>query len=230
MMIKHPKFIPTIAIVDPILTMSSPPHVTAATGIDAICHAIEAYISKRAQPLTDMFALSAIEFIMKNIRTVYENGEDLDAREKMALASMQAGVAFSNSSVTLVHGMSRPIGALFHVPHGVSNAMLLPAVLEYTKESAVDKLAVIGEIIDPSLKGLSNQEIADAAIREMKKLCKDLKIPNMKTWGIDKAHFERVVSKMAEDAIASGSPGNNPKVPSHQEIVELYYRCYDFEY
>jgi alcohol dehydrogenase class IV len=230
MMIRHPKFIPTVAIVDPMLTLSIPPHVTAATGIDALCHAIEAYISRRAQPLTDIFALSAIELIMQNLRTVYENGNDINARENMALASMQAGAAFPNSSVTLVHGMSRPIGALFHVPHGVSNAMLLPAVLEFTRESAIERLAVIGRIIHPELSDLSNEELADVTIAEIKQLCQDLNIPNMKSWGIDKGQLDQMVSKMATDAIDSGSPGNNPKVPAHEEIIELYYRCYDYDF
>ncbi|WCK54089.1 iron-containing alcohol dehydrogenase [Aneurinibacillus sp. Ricciae_BoGa-3] len=230
MMIRHPKFIPAVAIVDPMLTLSIPPHVTAATGIDALCHAIEAYISRRAQPVTDILALSAIELIMNNLRTAYADGNDIDARENMALASMQAGAAFPNSSVTLVHGMSRPIGALFHVPHGVSNAMLLPAVLEFTRESAIERLAVIGRIIRPELSELSNEELSDVTIAEIKQLCQDLNIPNMKTWGIDKGKLDELVSKMATDAIDSGSPANNPKVPSHEEIIELYYRCYDYDF
>jgi alcohol dehydrogenase class IV len=230
MMIRHPHFIPKIAIVDPMLTLSTPPHVTAATGVDALCHAIEAFISRRAQPLTDILALSAIELITKNLRIAYNNGDDLDAREKIALASMQAGAAFPNSSVTLVHGMSRPIGALFHVPHGVSNAMLLPAVIEFTKDSAIDRLAVVGRTICPDLKGLNNEEMADLTIVEIKQLCQDLNIPNMKTWGIDKEKFDRVVSKMATDAIDSGSPGNNPRVPTHEEIVSLYDHCYDYDF
>lgn len=230
MMIRHPKFIPSTAIVDPSLTLSIPPHVTAATGVDALCHAIEAFISRLAQPMTDVLALSAIELIVKNILAVYQDGNNLDARENMALASMQAGAAFPNSSVTLVHGMSRPIGALFHVPHGVSNAMLLPAVLEFTKESAVDRLAVIGGIIRPDLKGLSNEELADITILEIKKLCQELNIPNMKTWGIEKDKFDQVVAKMATDALASGSPGNNPRVPTHEEIIKLYNICYDYDF
>ncbi|PLT32741.1 iron-containing alcohol dehydrogenase [Bacillus sp. V5-8f] len=230
MMIKHPAFLPCVAIVDPTLTISTPPHVTAATGVDALCHAIEAYISRKSQPLTDNMALSAIESIVNYLRRAYENGEDLEAREKMAIASMQAGLAFSNASVTLVHGMSRPIGALFHVPHGVSNAMLLPAVLEFTKESAIDSLAEVGRIICPGLEAVTNEELADAAIREIKKLCRDLQIPNMKAWGLDEDRFGQVVDKMAVDALASGSPGNNPRVPTHEEIVDLYHRCFSYDF
>ncbi|PHA98933.1 alcohol dehydrogenase, partial [Bacillus pseudomycoides] len=110
----------------------------------ALCHAIEAYFSKVSQPLTDVLALSAIESIMKYLRIAYEDGDNMEAREAMMIASLQAGIAFSNASVTLVHGMSRPVGALFHVPHGISNAILLPTVLEYTKAKAVRRLADIG--------------------------------------------------------------------------------------
>jgi alcohol dehydrogenase class IV len=230
MMIKAPAFISDAAIVDPVLTYSTPPSVTAATGIDALCHALEAYISRLAQPLTDNLALSAIELIMNNLRAAYINGEDVEAREKMALASMQAGIAFTNSSVTLVHGMSRPIGALFHVPHGISNAMLLPPVLEFSKESAVDRLAVIGRLLRPDLKALSDNEIADVVVNEIKKLCNDLKIPNMKTYGISEEKFNQVVSKMATDALASGSPSNNSRVPSHEEVVNLYHTCYNYDF
>ncbi len=230
MMIKHPAFLPKVAIVDPMLTTSSPPTVTAATGLDALCHAIEAYISRRSQPLTDTLALSAIEAILNNLKVAYEDGENIDAREKMAIASMQAGIAFSNASVTLIHGMSRPIGALFHVPHGVSNAMLLPGVLEFTKESAIDELATIGRMISPESTALTETELADFTISTIKQLCSDLKIPNMKTWGIDEQKFQQVIDKMATDAIASGSPANNPKVPTKQEIVDLYNYCYQYDF
>ncbi|WP_110927279.1 iron-containing alcohol dehydrogenase [Bacillus massiliglaciei] len=230
MMIKHEAFLPCTAIVDPSLTVSTPPHVTAATGIDALCHAIEAYISRLSQPLTKNMAAAAIQAIMKHLRSAYQNGENLEAREQMAIASMQAGLAFSNASVTLVHGMSRPIGAIFHVPHGVSNAMLLPAVLEFTKEYAIEPLAELAQMMNPDLKALSAEEMADSAISEIKQLCADLRIPNMQSWGIDEKKFELSVDKMAADALASGSPGNNPRVPSHQEIIDLYKQCYQYNF
>lgn len=228
MMVKQPAFMPEVAIVDPLLTLSSPKNVTAATGVDALCHAIEAYISRKAQPMTDTFALSAIKLIIGNLLTAYNDGENVDAREAMSLASMQAGMAFSNASVCLVHGMSRPIGALFHVPHGISNAMLLPAVLEYSKEACIDRLADIGRIFQPNTE-VSNQEAAEIAVSSIKDLCVQLNIPNLKGWGIDEKVFELVLDKMAADAIDSGSPGNNPRVPSHQELIELYRICYDYQ-
>jgi alcohol dehydrogenase class IV len=230
MMISQPALLPAVAIVDPVLTLSCPRSVTAATGVDALCHAVEAYISRRAQPITDTLALQAIELIVGNLRRTYEQGDDMEAREKMALGSMLAGAAFSNASVTLVHGMSRPVGALFHVPHGVSNAMLLPAVLEFTRDSATVRLAQIGRLIKPESTGLSDAELADLTLSEIKQLCKDLNIPNMKTWGINEEKFQEVLSKMATDALASGSPGNTPRVPSHEEIVDLYNICYNYEF
>ncbi len=230
MMMKHPSFIPKVAIIDPVLTSSLPPEITAATGIDALCHAIEAYISKFSQPLTDVLALSAIESIMKYLRIAYEDGRNMEAREAMMIASLQAGIAFSNASVTLVHGMSRPVGALFHVPHGISNAILLPTVLEFTKTSAVKRLAKIGRSLNKDLYSNSDEEVANYTLGEIKKLCYDLRIPNLKEYGIDEIEFENAISKMALDAIESGSPANNPRVPSYDEIKELYRECFNYKY
>lgn len=230
MMIKQPAFMPEVAIVDPLLTISSPKNVTAATGIDALSHAIEAYLSRKSHSMTDTLALSAMKLIVENILTAYMTGENEDAREAMALGSLQAGMAFSNSSVCLVHGMSRPIGAIFHVPHGISNAMLLPAVLEFSKEACVERLADLGRIFEPNNESLSNQEAANIAVNSIKALCVKMDIPNLKGWGIDSAAFENVVAKMAVDAVESGSPGNNPKIPTHEELVELYHVCYNYQF
>lgn len=230
MMIKQPVFMPNVAIVDPLLSISSPKSITAATGVDALSHAIESYISIRSQPMTDILALSAMELIVNNLQTAYEDGENLDAREAMSLAALQAGMAFSNASVCLVHGMSRPIGALFHVPHGFSNAMLLPAVLEFTKNTCASKLADLGRFFDKNAKTLPDEEAAEVAVNAVKKLCLDLNIPNLKGWGIDEEEFAQATNKMAKDAIASGSPQNNPKVPTQEEIGELYKISYDYQF
>lgn len=230
MMIKQHAFLPKVAIVDPLLTMSAPKHVTAATGIDALCHAMESYISKKAQPMTQIFSKSAIQTIIQNIKHVYNHGDDVAAREKLSIAALEAGVAFSNASVTLVHGMSRPVGALFHVPHGVSNAMLLPAVLEFTKEAAMTDLADLALLILPDTNGKSESELTEELIQTVKVLCADLEIPNLADWGVERAAFDAAIDKMATDALASGSPGNNPRVPTHAEIVELYKICYDYNF
>ncbi|KHE72771.1 iron-containing alcohol dehydrogenase [Halobacillus sp. BBL2006] len=230
MMIKQPAFMPETAVVDPILTLTSPQHVTAATGIDALSHALEAYISKQAHPMTDLIALSSMELIVKNIETAYADGENVDAREAMALGALQGGMAFSNSSVCLVHGMSRPIGALFHVPHGYSNAMLLPAVLEFSREPSIKRLADLGRIFSEDAKDYPDEEAADLAVTSVKALCLKLGIPNLSEWGIDKHKFESAIKKMASDALESGSPANNPRVPSQLEIESLYKDCYDYDF
>ncbi|WP_449355769.1 iron-containing alcohol dehydrogenase [Virgibacillus natechei] len=230
MMIKQPTFMPAIAIVDPLLSLSSPQHVTAATGVDALSHAIESYISKQSHPMTDMFALSAMKFITGNIMSAYKDGENIDAREAMALGSLQAGIAFTNASVCLVHGMSRPIGALFHVPHGYSNAMLLPAVLEFSKEASINRLADLGRIFSLEASDYTNEDAANLAVSSVKELCLKLNIPNLRGWGIDKQDFDSAASKMSEDALASGSPANNPRIPTQMEIEELYHICYSYEF
>ncbi|MEJ9228760.1 iron-containing alcohol dehydrogenase [Peribacillus butanolivorans] len=230
MMIKQPNFMPLVAIVDPLLTVSSPPHITAATGVDALSHAVEAYLSKRSHPMTDTMALSAMRLIVENIENAYDDGDNIDAREKMSLGALQAGIAFSNSSVCLVHGMSRPIGALFHVPHGYSNAMLLPAVLEFSKEACMERLADLGRIFKTEYKNLSIERAALVAIESVKALCQKLNIPNLEGWGIEEEKFNLSVSKMARDAIDSGSPANNPRVPTKQELEELYHTCYHYKF
>ncbi|MGW6382661.1 iron-containing alcohol dehydrogenase [Peribacillus butanolivorans] len=230
MMIKQPNFMPLVAIVDPLLTVSSPPHITAATGVDALSHAVEAYLSKRSHPMTDTMALSAMRLIVENIENAYDDGDNIDAREKMSLGALQAGIAFSNSSVCLVHGMSRPIGALFHVPHGYSNAMLLPAVLDFSKEACMERLADLGRIFKTEYKNLSIERAALVAVESVKALCQKLNIPNLEGWGIEEEKFNLSVSKMARDAIDSGSPANNPRVPTKQELEELYHTCYHYKF
>ncbi|KZE38849.1 alcohol dehydrogenase [Bhargavaea cecembensis] len=228
MMIKQPALMPEAAIVDPLLTLSTPANVTAATGVDALSHAIEAYISRKAHPMTDMLALSAIRLIAANLQRSYDNAEDLEAKEAMSLGALQAGMAFSNASVCLVHGMSRPIGALFHVPHGFSNAMLLPAVLEYSKDACVERLADIGRIFSPD-EEMSDEEAAERTVQSVKELCHSLNIPNLKEWGIDEQEFMNAREKMAKDALESGSPANNPKVPTSEEIIALYQTVYHYQ-
>src|SRR5699024_5693171 len=138
--------------------------------------------------------LSAMDLIVNNIQKSFQNEENIDAKEKMILGSLQAGLAFSNASVCLVHGMSRPVGALFHVPHGFSNAMLLPAVLEYSKDSAVQSLGELGRICNPKIDNESDETAADVAVASVKELCLTLEIPNLQNWGIDRKEFETTVS------------------------------------
>lgn len=230
MMVKQAKITPRVAIVDPSFTMSVPASLTVATGIDALSHGIEAFISKRSHRFTDELALNSIKTIMANIRTVYHDGNHEKARERMAYASMQAGIAFSNSSVALVHGMSRPIGALFNVPHGISNAMLLAPVLEFSFKDCVKDLATIGRTVEPKLEQETDEVAAKYFIGSIQTLCQDLAIPNLKEWGIDETLFFQSLDKMASDALASGSPHHNPRTPTKSEIIDLYKMCYTYSY
>ncbi|MEC8100402.1 MAG: iron-containing alcohol dehydrogenase [Pseudomonadota bacterium] len=217
-----PAFMPIAAIVDYELTYSVPQRTTADTAIDSLTHAIEAFVSKKSNLFSDTQAISAMELIAPNIRRAYNNGNDKEAREKLMTGATLAGIAFSNSSVALVHGMSRPIGAFYHVPHGLSNAMLLPTVTEFSIPAAPEKYSKCAKAIgvanfDDSIE-VSNKKLLD----ELKQLNLDLKVPTLKEFGVKKESFFKSIDTMATQAIASGSPNNNPIVPSHDELVSLY--------
>lgn len=226
MLIGSPFIIPQEAIVDPLLTLSMPRGLTAAVGIDALTHAIEAYVSVKAQPMSDIFCLSAIELISGNLRQAWSNGNNIEAREKTMLGALQAGIAFSNSSVALVHGMSRPIGAYFHVAHGVSNAALLAVVTEFSLIGNPARYARVAQAMGENVDNLTALEAADLAAKSIRRLIKDIKIPSLQELGVDKAKLDKLAPKMAEDAIASGSPANNPRQATKEEIIELYKLAY----
>ena len=226
MLIASPRIIPQKAIVDPLLTLSMPRGLTAATGIDALTHAIEAYVSVKAQPMSDIFALSAIELISGNLRQAWANGNNQEAREKTLLGSLQAGIAFSNSSVALVHGMSRPIGAYFHVPHGVSNAALLSVVTEFSLIGNPERYARIARAMGENIDGLTAMEGAEVAADAITRLIEDIEIPSLPDLGVEEDRLEELAARMAEAAIDSGSPSNNPRQATKEEIVELYKMAY----
>ncbi|BDY28942.1 MULTISPECIES: iron-containing alcohol dehydrogenase [Mycolicibacterium] len=219
-------FLPIAIVVDFELTVSMPARLTADTGVDALTHAIEAYVSRRASPFSDALALAAMRSISQHLRRAYADGADQRAREAMMLASTQAGMAFSNSSVALVHGMSRPIGGHFHVAHGLSNAMLLPAVTKFSIESAVDRYADCAKAMGVVGESVASGQAATALVAELQQLCEDVEVPTPQSYGIDKGDWESRLEIMAEQALASGSPGNNPRVPSKDEIIELYREIY----
>jgi alcohol dehydrogenase class IV len=226
MMLSSPCVVPQVALIDPLLSLTTPPHLTSAVGVDALTHAIEAYISKRAQPITDALALRAIRMISDSLRQAWADGENVKARTEMMIAASIAGMAFSNSSVALVHGMSRPIGAYFHVHHGLSNAVLLLDVMEYSVVGAPDRFADIARAMGESIKALSPMRQADAAIAGVERLINDVEMPRLGEIGIDPDEFEAVADQMALDALASGSPANNPRLPTKEEIVALYRKCF----
>ncbi|MDE0043491.1 MAG: iron-containing alcohol dehydrogenase [Candidatus Poribacteria bacterium] len=226
MMLSSPCLMARVAIVDPLLSLTTPPHLTSAVGVDALTHAIEAYISKRAQPITDTLALKAIRMISGSLRQAWADGENIKARTKMMIAASIAGMAFSNSSVALVHGMSRPIGAYFHVHHGLSNAVLLLDVMEYSVVGAPERFADIARAMGEPVNRLSPMCQADAAITSVERLVNDLQMPRLGEIGIDRDEFEAAADQMALDALASGSPANNPRLPTKEEIVALYRKCF----
>jgi alcohol dehydrogenase class IV len=219
-------FLPIAIVVDFELTLSMPPRLTADTGVDALTHAIEAYVSRRASPFSDALALAAMKAISRHLRRAYADGADKEARESMMLASTQAGMAFSNSSVALVHGMSRPIGGHFHIAHGLSNAMLLPAVTRFSVDSAVDRYGDCAKAMGLVDESTASRAAADALVDELTRLCADVEVPTPRSYGIDQAQWEERLDTMADQALASGSPANNPRVPTHDEIVALYREIY----
>ncbi|WCG84657.1 iron-containing alcohol dehydrogenase [Pectobacterium sp. A5351] len=219
-------FMPIAALVDYTLTLSLPARTTADTGIDALTHAMEAYVSRKANPYSDSQAIAAMKLIGPNLRRVYANGQDVEAREAMMIGATLAGIAFSNASVALVHGMSRPIGAFFHVPHGLSNAMLLPTVTEYSLSYAVERYADCARAI-----GIAEVNDADSVANEklltfLRLLNNELSVPTLEEFGVKRQFFEKSIETMAKQALASGSPGNNPRVPDVDELVGLYKKLW----
>jgi alcohol dehydrogenase class IV len=217
---------PAAAIVDYELTFSMPWRLTADTGIDSLTHAIEAYVSRKASPFTDGLARAAMALIAKHVRTACREPQNRSAREAMMLGATQAGMAFSNASVCLVHGMSRPIGAFFHVPHGLSNAMLLPAITAFSAPAALERYADCARAMGVAAEGEGNQSAVARLLDELRALNDDLEVPTPKAYGIDAARYEELLPVMASQALASGSPGNNPRVPTADEIIDLYKRVY----
>ena len=226
MMLSSPCLLASVALVDPMLSLTTPPHLTAAVGVDALTHAIEAYISKRAQPITDALALKAVEMISGSLRQAWADGGNVAARTDMMIGASIAGMAFSNSSVALVHGMSRPIGAYFHVHHGLSNSVLLRDVMAFSVVGAPGRFADIARAMGERIDGLSLMQQADAAIAAVERLVSDIRMPRLGEIGIDRKKFENVIEQMAADAIASGSPANNPRQATVDDIIALYRQCF----
>ncbi len=215
--------LPLAAIVDYELTFTVPKRTTADTGVDALSHALEAYVSRRANPFSDAQALAAMALIGANLRAAYHEPQNAAAREAMMLGAMQAGIAFTNASVALVHGMSRPIGAHFHVPHGLSNAMLLPAVTRFSIPAATRRYAEASRQIGFATAADGDEAAADKLADGLAALNAELSVPTPRGFGIDPATWNAKLDLMADQALASGSPANNPRVPDKAEIVALYH-------
>lgn len=223
MLIGGETLIPDVAILDPVLTVMMPPAVTAATGMDAITHAIEALISKKAQPITEMYAISAIKLINDNLIKAVLDGGNLEARMNMLLGQMYAGLAFSNASVALVHAMSRPLGAHFKVPHGLANAILLPSVMEFNRAACPEKFKLIAETMGEKTDNMSLRDASLLAVKAVNKLFEETGLPKaLREIGVEKEGIER----LAEDALKSGSTNFNPRKPELSELIAIYNKIY----
>lgn len=226
MLLKGEVLIPKLAIVDASFTKSTPKTVTAATGLDALTHAIEAFTSKKAFSMTDTLAVSAVKRIMEYLPQAYTDGANEEAREQMAIAALEAGICINNSSVTIVHGMSRPIGALFHVPHGISNAMLLKDCLSFALDGAYERFAILARAIGVVDENLSDPMAAQRLIEAVEKLCVFCEIPSLEEYGIKREDYYSSIDKMAVDAITSGSPANTRKPVSVGDCKNIYRQIF----
>ncbi|AJE13930.1 iron-containing alcohol dehydrogenase [Stutzerimonas balearica] len=222
-------FMPIAALIDYELTLSLPPRVTADTGIDALTHAIEAYVSRKASLYSDSQALEAMRLLAPNLRTAFHEPGNRAAREAMMLGATLAGIAFSNASVALVHGMSRPIGAFFHVPHGLSNAMLLPAITAFSIPAAPERYADCARAMGVAAQTDSVEAANEKLLTELRAINQELQVPSPEQFGIARERFFELRATMAKQALASGSPGNNPRVPTEAEIIDLYETVWNQE-
>lgn len=211
---------PSTALLDPELTLGLPAHVTAATGMDALIHAVEAFTSKNATSVTDMFARQAMQLIAKNIRTAYANGSNLAARSNMLEGSLLAGMAFANAGVTAVHAFAYPIGAEFHIPHGIANSIMLTPVMAFNKLGNLAKFAEIAGYLGENTVGLSDREAAQAAVDAMGNLAADLNIPgHLSEFGIQ----EKDISDLAQGVMkVTRLLANNPRELTQKDAEAIY--------
>ena len=224
MLLTGNSLLPKMAMLDYTFSNGCPKSVTAATGIDALTHAIEAFISVNAQPLSDALALSAIKRIMRYLPQAYRDGSNVVARREMSIASLQAGICINNSSVTLIHGMSRPIGAKFGVAHGMSNAMLLNVCLNDMEMAARHNLARIATYL--RIQAVDEIDASEKFVEEVSKLIEKLDVPTMSAYGIDRESYMAAVDDMSFEAIMSGSPSHAPREYTAENIRDIYIRAY----
>ncbi|MDH2926052.1 iron-containing alcohol dehydrogenase [Lonepinella koalarum] len=215
------KLVASAVILDAELTLSLPKHITANTGIDALCHAIECYISKKSSPFSEMFALKAVELITKNIRTAFNHGTDIQARENMLLGSFLGGACIATSSTVAVHALSYPLGGKYHIPHGLSNAILLPDVMKFNLPVCEEKFANVAFAMGLDVQGLTLRQAAEKMIDELYALIRDLEIKcDLTAVGIN----EDVLDELSEAALSvKRLLDNNPK-PMNKDDIKTIYR------
>lgn len=218
--IVSPYLFPTVALLDPELTVGLPPRVTAATGMDALIHAIEAYTSNNAEPLTDMLACRAMELLYGSIRRAFRDGSDLVARGSMLEGSMLAGMAFANAGVTAVHAFAYPIGAEFHIPHGIANAIMLTPVMEFNMVARPERFAVIAAIFGQDVAGCTPIEGAGRAIEAMRILAADLELPKrLSEYGVKEEDLDGLAAGVMK---VTRLLANNPRVLTRPEARKIY--------
>ena len=216
--------VPVVSINDPLLMLAIPAGLTAATGMDALTHAVESYVSKNANPVTDAAAIQAIKLISTNLRQAVANGKNVKARENMAYASLLAGMAFNNADLGYVHAMAHQLGGQYDMAHGVANAILLPTVEEYNMISNIDKFADIAEFMGEDISGLSKRDAAVLAINAMRTLATDVGIPStLKEMGVKREDFEL----MATNALVDGNAFSNPRQGTKADIMSLFEKAYE---
>lgn len=218
--IVSPYLFPTVALLDPELTVGLPPHVTAATGMDALIHAVEAFTSKNADSLTDVFACRAMQLIYTNIRKVFQDSSDIMARANMLEGSLLAGMAFANAGVTAVHAFAYPIGAEFHIPHGVANSIMLTPVMEFNMSGNLSKFATIGKTFGHDVSGMSEKEAATLAVDSLRQLAHDLEIPkHLSEFGIKDSDIPGLAEGVMK---VTRLLDNNPRILTLQDAEDIY--------
>lgn len=227
MLLKGACLMSTLAIIDPQFTMTAPAGVTAHTGLDALCHCTEAFTSRKAQPLSDTFALSAVKRIFTYLPKAYKNGKDEEARVQMSIAALEAGISFNNSSVTLIHGMSRPIGAIFHIAHGLSNAMLLKECFKFALPGAYDRFAILGRTIGVASAEDDDKTASEKFLAAVCGIVDELNTPTLEQYGVNRDEFFAQIPKMASDALDSGSPQNTMRDITKEDIEQMYRNLWD---
>jgi alcohol dehydrogenase class IV len=223
MVIATPIIVSDVAIVDPAMTKSMPPNVTAFTGMDALTHAIESYISNKSTTLTETLAMKAIELIGSNLRQAVANGENMEARSNMILASMVAGMAFGNSSVGTTHAVAHALGGFFDIAHGIANAVMLPYVMRYNLIACPSKFADIAYALGENLDGLSEMEAAHVSVNAVEELSEDIGIPtNLESLGADPTRIEDLVNESEKQ----GAYILSPRKPSRESTTEMFEEAF----
>ena len=218
-----PKLIADVAILDSSMTKTMPPTLTATTGMDALTHAIEAYVSIYANPLTDAYSVQAIKLIAENLRTTVKDGENMEARANMILASFMAGSAFSNSSLGIVHTMAEAIGGFYRIPHGITNALMLPHVMEFNLSANVDKFAKIADLMGEDVKNYDVNQASKKSVSAVKELSRDIGLPQtLREVGLKREDIPALV----EIAYKWANDSGNPKEVSEEQLRELYEKAY----